>query len=573
MHWFSFLKNPKYLENYIVGEKPVALRLNLINMIRSTIDPLSIFLFGLIINRIFGVLDQSSINFPRILLLAHTSTLILCASGTILLLQSMKKLGIYFEEQATHNASQRIRYFIRRDLLLRNFIRDRTQVSGKDHRALFLSTFQNLRDFNFGYAWPSKPVFFHILSLALSGTSLFIVFGWLGASVFITGALLSFMRARDNLRKNQAVNRYKREFLPLKHELRQAINGTDFFRQVSPEINLSGLAHTFLRLELNSARGQLTGMIFTPFLKNCVRFAFLILLLSFLSEGLLPAGDVIVFWLLGELTMQGFESLCDFNSEVQNHTPILESASELFARIESIPLDPFYSHSGPTIDKGPIRFSQATKRLGPNGIDLSDFNEDLPIHKCIALVGMNQMEASEFASLIAGRSQLESGTLTYNEFIPAKLPRHEWDRKIREIPYNPIIFTGTIRENLNAFRASPASDEELWLALEQVGLEKEIRKNADGLSTILSAETKNFSQNELRQIYLARCFLDSSSHIFFFHSPLFGFDSAIKQRIVKSFELLANKTNYVFFTAQPSDVTDSYAICFEPREPTIFSPA
>lgn len=78
-------------------------------------------------------------------------------------------------------------------------------------------------------------------------------------------------------------------------------------------------------------------------------------------------------------------------------------------------------------------------------------------------------------------------------------------RKISIIPQDSILFTGTLRHNLDPFRTR--NDDEIWDALEQVELKQMVSKMTDGINTKISDDGANFSMGQRQLICLARAIL------------------------------------------------------------------
>lgn len=101
------------------------------------------------------------------------------------------------------------------------------------------------------------------------------------------------------------------------------------------------------------------------------------------------------------------------------------------------------------------------------------------------------------------RFAFNEGSIEIDDINIETLGLHDLRRIFSLIPPDPILFSSTIRSNLDPF--DEKTDEEIWEALEHVEMKSSISTMQNGLTT--NTECCAFSATERQLLYLARALL------------------------------------------------------------------
>ena len=134
--------------------------------------------------------------------------------------------------------------------------------------------------------------------------------------------------------------------------------------------------------------------------------------------------------------------------------------------------------------------------------------------KTTALVGLSGCGKSTIASMLMKFIYPASGAVYLNGIDYACMNREEIGKYIVMVPQTVNLFSDTIRNNLLLANPS-ATDEKLWQVLEEVSLDKHIRRMKDGLDTMVSESGSNLSGGQKQMMGIARALLTDAEFIIF----------------------------------------------------------
>ncbi|ODN02112.1 Multidrug resistance-associated protein 4 [Orchesella cincta] len=142
------------------------------------------------------------------------------------------------------------------------------------------------------------------------------------------------------------------------------------------------------------------------------------------------------------------------------------------------------------------------------------YGDDAPVLKNITCTFKSKEKVGIVGRTGAGKSSLitalfriaePTGLIEIDGIDVLQIGLHDLRSKVSIIPQDPVLFTGTLRKNLDPF--NNYSDEEIWRVLEEVHLADEVRQTSAGISVEVTEGGGNFSVGQRQLVCLGRAIL------------------------------------------------------------------
>lgn len=155
-----------------------------------------------------------------------------------------------------------------------------------------------------------------------------------------------------------------------------------------------------------------------------------------------------------------------------------------------------------------IIFTNFHLRYAPDAVDvLKDLSFKIQSGEKIGIVGSKGSGKSSIVQALF-RYAINEGSIEIDDINIDTLGLHDLRRAFALIPADPILFNGSIRNNLDP--CERRSDDEIWNALENVNMKHSISNLGDSLCCSLDM---SFNMKQLQLLYLARALLARSKFL------------------------------------------------------------
>nr|KAF6321957.1 ATP binding cassette subfamily C member 2 [Pipistrellus kuhlii] len=222
------------------------------------------------------------------------------------------------------------------------------------------------------------------------------------------------------------------------------------------------------------------------------------------------SGDTVGFVLSNALNItQTLNWLVRMTSEIETNIVAVERINE-YINVENEA--PWVTEKRPPAgwpSKGEIQFNNYQVRYRPElDLVLKGITCDIRSQEKIGVVGRTGAGKSSLTNSLFRILEASGGQILIDGVDIASIGLHDLREKLTIIPQDPILFSGSLRVNLDPF--NNYSDEEVWKALELVHLKSFVANLQHGLSHELTEAGDNLSIGQKQLLCLARALLRKS---------------------------------------------------------------
>ncbi len=175
---------------------------------------------------------------------------------------------------------------------------------------------------------------------------------------------------------------------------------------------------------------------------------------------------------------------------------------------------------------------------------LKDVSLDVPAGTTVAIVGKSGSGKTTLMSLIVGYMLPESGKIEIDGKDMAKIDRKSYRKYISFVPQTPLLFTGTLRENI-IYGLENVTEEMISDAIDAANLRTLVEELPDGLDTVLEEHGANLSGGQRQRIAIARALIRDPK-VILLDEATSALDVISEQEIQKALgRLLKNRTAFI----------------------------
>lgn len=273
----------------------------------------------------------------------------------------------------------------------------------------------------------------------------------------------------------------------------------------------------------------------------------------YIAEMQLEVGNLIAFMTYAMQILMSFMMLSMIFVMVPRAQASADRINEVLntdSEIKDVPNPELLSLKG---DKATLAFEHVNYRYQhAENLALEDIDFSAKSGETVAIIGGTGSGKTTLVNLLPRFYDVESGKILLNGKNIKDTSQHNLREMIGFVPQKAVLFTGTIRENMQ-YGVPNATDEEIWQALEIAQAKAFVSELAEGLDSHVEQGGGNFSGGQRQRLAIARALVKPAD--------VYVFDD--------SFSALDFKTDANLRKALKEQMTDAIVVLVAQRVSTV----